>query len=463
VKHWLGLSLVAAALISFPASAQAPAPSPAAAAPSDDEAPPDENTGEADDNGAPGPVDENAPLPPGHPPVTGGGNAAGMPNVPQDHVTVAPQLPAGSVEVSVVDADGKPLGNMPVKLGIVRQSVAEGEEREHKLVVSNAEGKSRFDGLQTGSKYNYRATVDYQGASYASQSFSMRVDFGMNVLVHVFPVTADINQTRIAGQGIVVVSPRDDTFQFEVLYRFFNVSKTTWVPSNVVLDMPPGFKAFTAEDSMDDTRVVQDGPQSLRLTGTFSPGQHEMTFRFQVPNDHDPSVSFRMALPPHMGEIRVLAEAARGMSMQVDGFSPPQLTTGEGGQRLLVTERRMRQGDAALDELAINLSGIPTPGPGRWYAVVIALLLAAGGFSFVFQERKEKGDRPSVDRKDALRARDLLLQELVALEKARRAEEVGPRTYETARRALVDALARLEAQLPKPAPKGAKRRRPARA
>jgi hypothetical protein len=349
-----------------------------------------------------------------------------------------------------------------VKLGIVRQSVAEGEERDFKLVVSDAEGKSRFDGLQTGSKYNYRATVESEGAAYASESFSLRVDFGMAVVLHVYPVTSDISRTQVAAQGIVVVSPRDDVFQFEVLFRFFNISKTTWLPNNVLIDMPADFKAFTAEESMDDTRVVADGPQTLRLTGTFSPGQHEINFRFQVPNEHDSETSFRMGLPPHLGQVRVLAEAARGMGMQVDGFAAAQPTTGEDGRRLLVAERRMRQGDSELSELQIHLSGIPTPGPGRWYAAVLAILFAAGGFSIAVQEKKEQGPRPTVDPKDAQRARDVLLAELAALEKAHRSEEVGPRTYETARRALIDALARLDSQLPKARSKP-KNRRAARA
>ena len=44
---------------------------------------------------------------------------------------------------------------------------------------------------------------------------------------------------------------------------------------------------------------------------------------------------------------------------------------------------------------------------------------------------------------DKKRARELLLRELVALEAARRAERIGPRSYEQSRSALIDAIARL--------------------
>jgi len=173
-------------------------------------------------------------------------------------------------------------------------------------------------------------------------------------------------------------------------------------------------------------------------------------FRFQVPNDHDPDVSFRIGMPPHLGELRVLAEAARGMSMDVEGLPPAETSTGQGGQRLLITSRRLQPGQEQVNDVVVRLSGIPTPSSGRWWAVGLALFFAAVGFSSALSDKKEKGNRPAIDPKDARRAEALLLEELVALEKARNAKEVGPQTYETARRALVDALARLEAQIPKP-------------
>lgn len=443
--------LVSLALFAGPAAAQAPSAAPE----------PEEQPGAPP--GAPGEVDPNAPLPPGHPPLEGGGNRGGMPDLPQDAVRGAPDLPAGSVRVVVVDPEGAAMPSMQVRLGIQRQSVEQGDQKDLKLVVSDQEGKSRFDGLSTGSRYNYRANVEHDGAAYASETFSLREDMGMEVRLHVFPATSDIRRAMIATQAIAVISPRDDVFQFEVLFRVYNASKVTWVPRDVVIDMPTGFKAFTAEEGMSDTRAVAEGTNAVRLAGTYSPGQHEVTFRFQVPNDGDPDVSFRMGLPPHTGEVRVIAEAARGMSMNVDGFGAAETTVGEDGRPLLVTGRRIQNGQAQMPDVTVRLTGIPTPPPGRWYAIVLAGLFVAGGFSSALGEKKQKGTKPVVNPEDARRAKELLLEELASLERAYRAKDVGPRTYETARRALVDALARLETQLPKSTKKRAATGRPARA
>jgi hypothetical protein len=132
----------------------------------------------------------------------------------------------------------------------------------------------------------------------------------------------------------------------------------------------------------------------------------------------------------------------------VEGFPSAKPASSQTGQRLLGTARRMQQGEGGLRELVISLTGIPGPGPARWVAAAIAAAIAIGGLGFAWQNRGAGAGRvPPVGKVDAEHARDLLLTELVALETAHSQRRIGPRTYESARRSLLDALVRLEAAL----------------
>jgi hypothetical protein len=200
--------------------------------------------------------------------------------------------------------------------------------------------------------------------------------------------------------------------------------------------------------------------RGARLKGTFFPGQHDVSFRFQLTKEAEPSASFVMGALPRVAELRVIAEASPQMSLVVDGFEQPQVSSNQQGKRVLVTRRLFTTGDElASGEVSISLAGLPVPPSGRWYAVAIAAALATIGLlSARGLMRLDDGDdqRESQDRETA---RDLLLTELVEVERARRTGDLGPRAYGDARRSLLDALSRLGADVL--GPEKRKRRRAA--
>jgi hypothetical protein len=369
---------------------------------------------------------------------------------------VDPKLPAGTVEVTLVDAQERPQANVEVKLGILQQTVAEGEARQNKVSRSDAQGKVRFVGLKTATDFSYRVTVPRGPATYSSPPFQFKGEAGQSVLLHLFPVTEDIRKAMVGMRGIILIEPRDDVFQFQVMYRVFNIGTVTWVPSALTLDLPPEAKGFNAEEGMSDARFVAESGGRVRLAGTFAPGQHDTQFRFQVPNHGDADVNFRLELPPHVADLRVIAQSSPGMTLHVEGFEPAQPTVDANGQRLLFTAREMRQGDDQLRELAISVNGLPTKGLGRWIAVALAAGLAAVGLSAA---RKAPAQPKKLAREELAAARELLLDELVALERARGAGKIGPATYESAKRRLVEAVARLPGRRGDPA-RGARKRAP---
>jgi hypothetical protein len=93
------------------------------------------------------------------------------------------------------------------------------------------------------------------------------------------------------------------------------------------------------------------------------------------------------------------------------------------------------------DSLAVTITGMPERGSGPLVASAIAGVLALVGIGYAASRTNRVST--TVSSEDRARARELLLSELLAVENAHRAKEIGPKTYEQARRTLLDSLARL--------------------
>lgn len=368
----------------------------------------------------------------------------------QDAVMPSAEVPPGTVRVRLMNEDGQPVPNTEVRLGVQFQKISEGEKKTQKVAKTDANGEASFSGLTTGGDFSYRVSASNGPAEYASDPIQLKPDTGMVALLHVYPFTRRVEEAAVGAIVFVYVETRDDVFQFEVLTRYGNRALKSWVPENAKMRLPEGFKAFKAPDGMTDVRFEEDPGRGAILRGTFSPGQHQASFRFQVPRHGESSASFNFGLPPHVGEARFIAEAAPTMEVDVDGFEKPQVDVSQTGQRVIVTRRVAVRGEVnGLGNFTAQLSGIPTPGVGRWVAAAIAAVLAGLGVA-AFRGKLGATSQAELQERDAERARRVLLDEVVDLTRARRADRVGPGTYESARRALVEALARIIAQSPTP-------------
>jgi hypothetical protein len=410
---------------------------------------------------AQGAVSPDEPLPAGHPPVAADaegndgaddgqamppGHPGATPEPPQDRTSPAPDLRAGTIEVHLHDEKDQPIVGMGVRLGVMKQDVAEGDSRSEETGTTDGRGVVTFGGLSNGSAYSYRVTASKDGGSFATEPIRLGETAGERVLLHVFPVTRDLRSALVGMRAVVFVQPREDVFHIETNFQVLNIGAQAWVPQGVHVALPSGAKAFRASESMSDTRFERPGSGDVELAGTFSPGQREVGYQFQLDNDHESRRTLRIGLPPHVAELRVVAEGARGMLLSAEGFPDAEPMQGQDGSRLLVTGRRLSRGDPALDSIVITLDNLPVPSAGRWYAVAIAGALAALGLASALRRNKpEEKRRGSVDENEITEAEQLVLEELVSLEKLRREERIGPRTYEETRVELLDALARLEA------------------
>lgn len=401
---------------------------------------------------APARAQQDDDEPPTQAPKGHGGGAGGgeMFQPPEDTSADAPDLPTGTLEILIADAASKPMPNTPVTLGIVYNSVAKGESRKRLLATTNAQGIARFENLETGSAVAYRPMVITEG-TFSAMPFRMAEKGGMRAILHVYPVVDSLESATIVSQSIVYTEVKDDRIQVQQAYRIYNFGRTAWVPKDLVVPLPETFTAFTSQQGMTDIGAEAVPKKGVRLHGTFPPGQHVVEFRWQLPYTGEADVTFDVGMAPHTAASRVIAPASRDMKLEVSGFPPPRSSSDGQGQRALITEKQLRRDEPPLTSVTVAIKGLPTEGPGK---IIATLLSACGlGLGLVLGTK-----RPS--KKDRKIERARLLAELTELEKAHLAGDVGPKTYESARRDLLDALARTFAEdAPATAATSAKKKR----
>jgi hypothetical protein len=394
---------------------------------------------------------DSANLPAGHPQVGapgsaqgaqgsahgGGGASSQIFQPPADTSDEDPRIPPGTISVTILDAENAPVANTAVTLGILHNSVAMGESREHKLATTDGNGSVSFANLEHVSGVAYRVSVVEDAGTFWASPFGLSADKGMRVTLHVYPVTRDIEKALIVSQVVIYAEMKDDRVQLEQAITIYNLGRVAWVPDGVMLGLPAEFTALNGQDSMTGDGVTSVEKKGALLHGTFGPGQHVIDFRWQLPYAGEKDVSFDEKLIPHVAVMRVMAAASQEMKLVVSGFPDAEPRTDAQGERILITERQLRRDEAPLTRVHVDLHDLPTPGPGRVIATLLAGLSVLAGLGYAFSSRKtETSGEPSKEE----RAR--LLEELEELELARRGGEIGPKTHERRRRELIDAIAR---------------------
>lgn len=389
--------------------------------------------------GAPG-----AGMPPGHPPSSGRARGMdGMFQPPADEVVEEESWAPGTIEVHIRDADDRPIEGAPVVMNVVHATVATGEQREKLQSATDASGVARFESMKTGMSVTYAVTSVRGPSRFEAEPFNLPEKGGMRVVLHVYDTVTDLEEAQIGVRALAFFSLREDAIQAEQVLEVFNLGRTAW-QAEVPVELPEGYKGFNRAEEGGVANVdATDAGYVLR--GTFRPGRTAVGFRWQVPLENDPDQTIRIGLPPRVAQARVIAEASKSMNLAVEGAPEARRTRNRDGRAVLVTERSATPGERGLAVLSVTLKGLPTKGPGRWIALGLGMTMLAA--AFVSARRGARTRLADDAREDLVQAREALLQELVELERARQRGDVGPKTYERVRAAMLDALANVVGEL----------------
>jgi hypothetical protein len=378
-----------------------------------------------------------------------GGAGPGEAALPQDTVTDDPSLPAGTIVVTIKDAADKPVPRAPIKLGVLHSTVARGDTNEELAREADADGSARFDGLSTGSGHSYRVSTTRGAASYAYPPFGLGFKVGKRVALHSFEASGRLDSSMlVVMRSFLILSLHDDAIQVHELLTVMNMGKVSWL-ADQPFELPQGFKAFNKQEAEGDARVEEVPGSGAAIRGTFPPGQRDLEFSYQVPLEGEAVQTLKLRLPNRVSAARVAAEVSRTMTLEVKGFPAAKPVQGRDGKHVLLTDLAARQPGEASN-LDITLGGLPTQGPGRWIAVALAALALIGGIAYFAQTR---GALDEDAHRDLIEAREALLGEIVALERAHKTGDIGPKTYARIRASLLDALARIVTMIEAAEPK----------
>jgi hypothetical protein len=354
------------------------------------------------------------------------------------------EVPIGSIRVQVLDAQDHIAPDSELQLGVMSSD----STRKTVPARTGADGKYVFDNLATGERQAYRINVLYQGAKYSSTPFRLPMDRGYEVVIRRLDSTQDTRDV-VLYVGATSLELKDERLRIVQQARVVNIGAKTYVfpEKGLLVKLPKGAVAFQSEEVMTDQHLREESGEGMRITGSIPPGEVTLTWGFDVPQS-ETTAEFTFDLPWITFAYRVLSDAAPGMKLEVDDMPAAELHS-DNGRRFLVTEIMKRVGEQPLRRVHIRLSGIPGPGPGRYIAVGLSLLVIGLG---VFLSRGQKPD-PSANRTGAVTApgavdplRVLALEKERLIERARILEgernrgEIGPEFHK-------DALRELEEQL----------------
>ena len=125
------------------------------------------------------------------------------------------------------------------------------------------------------------------------------------------------------------------------------------------------------------------------IDGTFSPGQHDFSFGFQLANEHTETAHLTLPTTPHLVDARVFLTASADMGLLVEGFEPSEPTRGNDGQHALLTliaadldNRNPQRRLWAAAEMSARLLSIPdlepwmVPVGESYYLLAVELVVA---------------------------------------------------------------------------------------
>ncbi|MFO0551382.1 MAG: hypothetical protein U0271_23530 [Polyangiaceae bacterium] len=368
---------------------------------------------------------------------------------PGDGIDVVPDVPVGTILFALRDAYERPIAGHAFDINVLHSSVAQGDSRERFYGVTDDNGYGLAEGLAVGTGHSYTIRVTEGEGVYDLGPFGLNDKGGVSGVLHIYPATRDLTDLMLSAAVQVELAFKEDVIQVVYRVHYTNQSPVAWVADSTI-HLPAGSKALTAPDEASPT-FVSDG-DTARMKGTVPPGELDTGFQFQVPLASDGEQTIDIGMVPNTAQTIVTTEASKSMGLTVEGFGGSKRFKDNGRSMLGAMRQMDKNNPDFLPSASIKLTGMPKRGAGAWLAIgsTVGAILLAGLYLYT---RPKTGILSSDARDDLLEARQTLLDEFVALERARQAGTIGPKTYARVREAMLDALARIMDRLERGTPK----------
>ncbi len=341
-----------------------------------------------------------------------------------------PTIAAGTVRVHVVDQHDQPVGGQIVSLGLMAQD----GKRSALAQTTNRDGIAEFSRLSTESSASYRAKMVWQEVTFAAPPFQFSSEQGYAVRLVRLPVSSDERPVLQHGQFIMELrNERLHVIQHARISNFGNQAYR-FPQEGKLVELPRGYSNLQFQEQMTDQRMVEEDGKGFRVFGSLVPGTVTLSWSYHLPVDKSTMV-FDVPTNWNTYRYQVVIVDIDGLSLAVNDLEVTEFE--HQGRTLLGTELRRAPQDAPLPSIRIMLSGIPGPGPLRWIALSVAVLLALG---LAWLLGRAPASLKSVD---VTSQKNLLIEQVTALEWQRSQHHIGPTFYEAERQRLIIDLAQL--------------------
>jgi hypothetical protein len=330
--------------------------------------------------------------PHGSPHGMGGGHKT--PAVRAGNVAPSDELPAGTVEIRVVSAEGKPLPGVRVDLAGGRAG-ASGVEVKH--AETDPSGTARFVELGGSAGGHWAAVVERNGLRLGSALFTLEAKRGAAGELRMPGRTSELSALRVSASTRMMVELREDSIAFLQNLVVENTSDKVFDPGprGLLVPLPDG---CTGAEKMSGGAEVElkEGSGAI-LHGLLPPKKDPATAAqirvgCVISTHATPEVEIVQPMPLGMEGGLVMIPATLAVGVSAPGIRPRPVERDDNGNEL-----RMYDLDRlpAGQPLRLVVYGLPTRGQaGKWIAGILAALLVVGG---VVAARRRRPETPAAE------------------------------------------------------------------
>ena len=287
-------------------------------------------------------------------------------------------LPAGSVEILVLSADGKPMAGLQVALA---RAQATGGGVQVKYADTDGSGTARFTALEVGG--HWAAAVERDGLRVGTQPFTLVAGHGSAGQIRIPLKTSDLSVLRVSANSRMMVELREESLAFLQNIVIENTSDKVFDPGpkGLLIPLPDGFTAAEKMGGGVEVEIKEGAGVVLHslLPPTDTPAAAAQVRVGCVLATHEtPEVEIVQPMPLGMQGGLVMIPATLSVGLSAPGLRARPAERDDNGNELRMYDV---DGVAPGKPLRLVVYGLPTRGQtGKWVVGILAGLLVAVGF-----------------------------------------------------------------------------------
>jgi hypothetical protein len=289
-------------------------------------------------------------------------------------------LPPGTVEVHVLDADGKPLPGARVDLLLTQRTMS----TPFAHASTDDSGRARFTGVlgEVPPPGRWVAGLTHDGLHFASPSFALEDKPGVAVELRIPGKTAALSVLRVSESSRMMVELREDSLAFLQNLVVENTSDQIFDPgpAGVLFPLPDGCTGAEPLEGGAEVEMKEGAGAIWRgpLPPTTTPlDAAQVRLGCVLPGRGTPEVEIVQPMPLGLHGGVAMIQASHTVGLSAPGLRARPAERDDNGNELRSYDLASLTAGQALH---LTVYGLPTRGrTGKWIALgLVSVLLVVG-------------------------------------------------------------------------------------